>query len=103
MRARLTKHHGLGNDFLVALVQRDVDDLPARAPALCNGDGAATVMKSCTLRMPGVSEVGAMAHPMRHPVTLYVFDRPLIVTVRSAMPGIEAMAVCRRPSKTMCS
>jgi hypothetical protein len=31
---------------------------------------------------------------MRHPVTANVFDAPLIVIVRSAMPGSEAMGTC---------
>ena len=44
-----------------------------------------------------------MAQPMRHPVTLKVFDNPLIVTVRSAMPSSVESGTCWWPSKTMCS
>ena len=42
---RLTKHHGLGNDFLVALAEALPTDAPALAQAVCNrtrgvgGDG----------------------------------------------------------------
>ena len=34
---------------------------------------------------------GATAHPTRQPVTLNVFEMLLIVTVRSAMPSIDAI------------
>ena len=59
----------------------------ANAAASCNGAGAPTVRKSCTLRMAPARCGGAIAQPTRQPVTLNVFDRLLIVTVRSAMPG----------------
>ena len=45
------------------------------------------------------SAVGAaIAQPTRQPVTVYVFDSALIVTVRSSMPGSVAIGTCRRPS-----
>ena len=53
--------------------------------------------------MPPVSAAGAIAQPTRQPVTLKVFDNPLVVTVRSAMPGSDAIGTCARPSNTMCS
>ena len=37
--------------------------------------------------MASVSSAGARIQPMRQPVTLNVFDAPLMVTVRSRMPG----------------
>ena len=39
-----------------------------------------------------------MAQPTRQPVTLYVFDIPLITIVRSRMPSIRAMEICSVPS-----
>ncbi len=72
-------------------------------PATCSGAAAATVRKSCTGRIPAINEVGAIAHPTRQPVTEYVFERALIVTVRSSMPGIMAIGTCSTPSYTMCS
>ena len=35
-----------------------------------------------------------MIQPIRHPVTLKVFDAPLMVTVRSRMPGSVAIGMC---------
>ena len=35
---------------------------------------------------------------MRQPVIEYAFEKPLSVTVRSAIPGSEAMLVCFSPS-----
>ena len=43
-----------------------------------------------------------MAQPIRHPVTPKVFDAPLIVMVRSRMPGSVASGTWV-PSYTMCS
>ena len=63
----------------------------------------ATVRKSCTWRIPAISGVGAIAHPTRQPVTEYVFESALIVTVRSSMPGSVAIGTCSAPSYTMCS
>jgi hypothetical protein len=44
--------------------------------------------------MPAVTAAGATQYPSRQPVTLNVFDSPLIVTVRSAIPGSDAMLTC---------
>jgi hypothetical protein len=60
-------------------------------------------MKSCARRMPSLISGGAMAQPIRQPVTEYDFEIPEIVIVRPAMSGSVAMTVWRRPSKTMCS
>ena len=57
-----------------------------RARLLQRG-GAPTVRKSCTLRMASVIPGGATAHPTRQPVTLYVFDIPLTMIVRSRIPS----------------
>ena len=48
--------------------------------------------------MPAINAGGAIAHPTRHPVTAYVFDSALIVTVRSLMPGSVAIGTCSAPS-----
>ena len=37
---------------------------------------------------------GATMVPIRQPVMLNVFDAPLIVTVRSAIPSSVAMGMC---------
>ena len=67
-------------------------------PATCSGAGAATVRKSWTGRIPFISGGAAIAQPTRQPVTAYVFDSALIVTVRSSIPGIVAIGTwrCRR-------
>ena len=46
------------------------------------------------MRIAPESAGGAIAQPMRQPVTLNVFDNPLIVTVRSAMPSSVASGTC---------
>jgi hypothetical protein len=51
--------------------------------------------------MAGAMSDGATAHPIRHPVTLNVFDVLLIVTVRSAMPSIDAIGTWTALSYTM--
>ena len=56
-----------------------------------SGAGAPTVRKSCTFRIAPDTAAGAMAQPIRQPVTANVFDAPLMVTVRSAIPGSVAM------------
>ena len=61
----------------------------ATSPATCSGAGAATVRKSWTDRIPRESGAGATTHPTRHPVTAYVFDSALIVTVRSSSPATD--------------
>ena len=48
--------------------------------------------------MPLASAGGEIAQPTRQPVTLKVFDRLLIVTVRSAMPSSVASGTCTAPS-----
>jgi hypothetical protein len=48
--------------------------------------------------MAPVSDGGEIVQPTRQPVTLYVFDSPLMVTVRSAIPSIVAIGICGRPS-----
>jgi len=50
------------------------------------------------LRIAAVSRGGAIAYASRQPVTEYVFDSPLMVTVRSRIPGRLASATCGRPS-----
>ena len=50
----------------------------------------------------GELPAGAMIQPMRQPVTLKVLEAPLMVTVRSRMPGSVAMGTCS-PSYRMCS
>ena len=42
-----------------------------------------------------MSAGAAIAHPTLQPVTAYVFDSALIVTVRSSMPGIVAIGTWR--------
>ena len=42
------------------------------------------------MRIALVSPDGAIAQPTRQPVTAYVFDSALIVTVRSSSPGTVA-------------
>jgi len=54
--------------------------------------------KSCTFRIPAVSQAGAMVQPTRQPVTLNVFDKLLIVTVCSAMPSMAAIGTCSASS-----
>ena len=48
--------------------------------------------------MPSINAGAATAHPTRHPVTEYVFDSALIVTVRSSIPGIVAIGIWRTSS-----
>src|SRR5919204_11302 len=60
------------------------------------GAAALTVRKSWTFLIAPVSDGGEIVQPTRHPVTLYVFDNPLIVTVRSAIPSIVAIGTCWR-------
>ena len=43
-----------------------------------------------------------MTQPTRQPVTEYVLDSELMVTVRSAMPGRVASGMCSTPY-VMCS
>ena len=71
---------------------------PAQVLFLREGAGAATVRKSWTERMPRESGAGATTHPTRQPVTAYVFDRALIVTVRSSSPGTAPGGTCTAPS-----
>ena len=40
-----------------------------------------------------MSSAGARIQPIRHPVTLKVFDAPLMVTVRSRIPGSVAIGM----------
>ncbi len=54
------------------------------AHASWSGAAVPTVTKSWIFWIPSVSGAGATIVPIRHPVTLYVFDIPLMVTVRSA-------------------
>ena len=54
-------------------------------------------------RIPPVSSSGATTQPTRQPVTEYVFDSALIVTVRSSSPGTVAGGTWRTPSYVMCS
>ena len=42
----------------------------------------------------------AERYPTRHPVMLKVFEKPEMVIVRSAMPGIVAGLMCSWPPKT---
>ncbi len=65
-------------------------------PAICSGAAAATVRKSCTGRMPSINAGAATAQPTRHPVTEYVLESALIVTVRSSIPGIVAIGMWPR-------
>ena len=51
----LTKHHGLGNDFLVVF-EPDVDDLPALARRLCH-------------RTTGIGADGLLVGDARPPTT----------------------------------
>ncbi len=74
----------------------------ATAHASWSGAGAPTVRKSWTLRMASVRSGGAMIQPMRQPVTLNVLEAPLMVMVRSAIPGRVRSGMCR-PSSTRCS
>ena len=53
--------------------------------------------------MPSISAGAATAHPTRQPVTEYVLESALIVTVRSSMPGIVAIGTWSTPSYVMCS
>jgi hypothetical protein len=46
-------------------------------------------------RIPRIKGSEAIAQPTRHPVTLYVFDSALIVTVRSRISGRVAIGTCR--------
>jgi hypothetical protein len=48
--------------------------------------------------MAEVSSAEARHQPMRQPVALQVFESPLIVTVRSAIPGSDAIEMCSAPS-----
>ncbi|MND04884.1 hypothetical protein D3C83_253580 [compost metagenome] len=59
--------------------------------------------KSWTFLMAPVNEGGEIVQPTRQPVTLYDFERPLIVMVLSAIPSIVAIGTCRRSSYTRCS
>ena len=60
------------------------------------------LMFSC-LKTSASSLVGRTAQPSRHPVMAKPFEWPLAITVRSAIPGCEAMLWCSAPSKRMCS
>ena len=53
--------------------------------------------KSWTFRIALVSSSEAIAHPTRQPVTEYVFDKLLMVTVRSLMPSKDASGMCLAP------
>ena len=74
------------------------------AAAICKGCAAPTVRKSWARRI-AVHNVASItiAQPMRHPVTLYVLETLFMVTVRSAIPGREAILRWVSPSKMMCS
>ena len=50
-----------------------------------------------------MSSRGPIAQPVFQPVTLKVFAALDTVTVRSRMPGSDAIGVWVRPSKTKCS
>ena len=47
-----------------------------------------------TLRIAFVTSGGAIVQPTRHPVTAYVLDSALKVTVRSSSPGTVAGGSC---------
>ena len=51
-------------------------DSSATAPACCNGAGAPTVRKSCTLRTVSLRCAAATTYPSRHPVTLKRLREP---------------------------
>ena len=47
--------------------------------------------------------LGAMVYPSRQPVMAYVLEKPLMVMVRSAIPGSDPGLMCSRPSYRMYS
>ena len=53
--------------------------------------------------MPRESGAGATTHPTRQPVTEYVFESALIVTVRSSSAGTAPGGTWTAPSYRMCS
>ena len=70
--------------------------------ACWNGVATANVTNWCTARTAAVSSGGAQVQPIFQPVRLNVLPADEIVTVRSRIPGSEAIGTCA-PSNTMCS
>ena len=69
---------------------------PAAQPCW-NGAGAQMYTVSEKKPIAGIHFASAIRYPTRHPVTLYVFEKPEMVTVRSFMSGSVAMLICVWP------
>ena len=65
--------------------------------AYCAAAGAHSRVYWWILSMAASSSGGAHTKPMRQPVMANAFEKPLMTTVRSNMPGSDATETCLPP------